>query len=133
MTPEKRSGGFKLIVHTFANSTGSQSITGVGFKPKAIIVNWGLPSSTSGAIMSNGRAVDGSPITQGSEAIYIIASGPGTASLTSTTQAFLRIGGSGTAAVAATVTSFDSDGITVNMTTTDATTSNRTFSILFLA
>lgn len=129
--PANRSGGFKLVSHVFTNATGSQSITGVGFKPKALIVGWGFPSSTAGAIISQGRAVDGSPIVQNSEANYNLSTGQAVSNV-STTQAIFRIGGAATAAFAATVTSFDSDGITVNVTETEATASTRTFQILFL-
>lgn len=130
VTPEKRSGGFKLITHTFANSIGPQSINGVGFKPKAIIVGWGLPTAATATIMSNGRAVDGSPIVQSSESVFV--DGSTRATVTSTTQAFVRPNASAAATFGAAVTSFDADGITVNVGTTDATASNRTFQILFL-
>lgn len=129
--PELRTGGFALVTKVFSNSTGSQSVTGVGFKPKAIIVGWGLPSSTSGAIISQGRAVDGDPIKQSAESNYNLSTGQAVSNI-STTQAIFRIGGSGAAAFAATVTSFDEDGITVDVTTTDSTESTRTFQILFM-
>lgn len=131
VTPEKRSGGFKLITHVFADSTGSQSITGVGFKPKAIIVGWGLPTTDTAAVMSAGRATDGSPITQSSESTFV-AGAASRVTVTSTTQAFFRPNGAATANFAASVTSFNADGITVNVTTTDATASNRTFQVMFL-
>jgi hypothetical protein len=130
VTPAKRSGGFALITHAFANSTGSQSITGIAFKPKAIIVGWGLPSATTASIASNGRAVDGSPIMQSSESIFV--DGSSRVTLTSTSNCFVRPNGSGGTTFAAAVTAFNSDGITVNVGTTDATATNRTFQVLFL-
>lgn len=123
---------FTPVVHEFASGTGSESITGLTFAPRALIVLGTAEVSSSAAIGGMGYAVNGSPIKQGSHA-HIISSSSGNAGTPdSQVAAFLRAAGASTTpSTDFRVTSFNSDGITVNKVTTPANADSRTFHILF--
>lgn len=130
VTPDKKSGGFHLINHTFANATGTQTVSGVPFKPKAVLVDYGSGSSSAFA-MSKGRAFDNNgSIVQSAEAWTQSSSSGGGAS--STSNAIIRTDTSGTTNFRAQITSFNNDGITVNVGVTSATEAYRIFNLMFL-
>lgn len=136
VTPTKRSGGFyaaAIDIGAGGSGTGPRSFTGFGFKPKAIIV---IGARTSGtAIVSyNGYAYDtGSSITQGCHSGAFSQTGPTGATQDTTSNAFYTIGSSGATDFLAAVTSFDTDGMTVNVTTGSATLAFRTYHVIALA
>lgn len=118
ITPEKRVGGFKTINHSFTSTTGTKTITGVGFAPKAITV-FSRRSHQSAAVPGIGQAsFDGSTITQGAQASVVATSGNRT--IQSTSAAFVSAqSGTDNSLYRGIVTSFDADGITVNITADD--------------
>lgn len=131
VTVAKRAGGFFAKVHAFADATGSQSITGVGFQPKALIILGSTRSSTSQMYTTNGYAYDtGSGTTQGCVS-GIAAEGDAIGSISSVSNAFVRSNASGSGVFVAALTSWDADGITVNVTTSSGTAEDRTYHIMF--
>jgi hypothetical protein len=132
--PDKRTGGFFVKVHTFANSTGSQSITGVGFKPKAIIVLGGNQSSVVGAVLAHGLAYDNAgSVVQNSLASTDNHSSNVGAQVVETTSLIHSVASAGTTTFRGILTSFDADGATFNITTASATQNTREYRLMFLA
>ncbi|MBB0998314.1 hypothetical protein G6024_14670 [Dietzia maris] len=113
VSPEKRSGGFYAAQITFSAGTGVKSLTGFGFRPKMIQVTIGVSSGATD-FQASGTAVDGSPIVQN-----FSASSSGTGSFRTiygTNGTFVATSGAANI-YHGSVTSFDSDGVTVNVTT----------------
>lgn len=132
--PAKRSGGYYALVHDFGSGTGSVSITSVPFQPRALTVMAIDNDSAIGAYNANGYAVDTSPIVQGGSFSTFTSSGPAFSTVKSSSACFISVQpGSLTPRFSASVTSFNSNGITVNKTTGNASAVNRTFHIVFQA
>lgn len=130
VTPDKRTGGYKMIQYTFSAS-GSVQITGVGFKPKAVIINGMISTSSSQNRQSKGMAAyDGAAITQGSHATFT-QSGV-YQSVDDRTAAFLSINSSGGVTFKGVITSFDNDGITVNVNPAGSFSLDKAYDILFM-
>ena len=127
VTPEKRSGGFWQLNYTFSE-TGSINLTNVPFRPKAINVISRRVSGTA-QVAGQGMATDNNGvIMQGAQSSA--QSNTGVAqTIDSTTAAFLVSGSTSTDFVGQ-VTSFNEDGITVNVTTSSGGVSGN-FSIQF--
>lgn len=129
ITPAHRSGGFYGVAHDFSTGTGTKTITGVPFAPKALIVLGHGAGSGTTYTNTDGYAVDGSPIVQGAK--------PGAASTaaafstSSETAAFYSRTPAADQFIGA-VTDFTSDGIEVNVTTNAGTAGYTKFHILFL-
>lgn len=132
VTPAMRTGGFFAVNHAFADATGSQAITGVGFAPKGLIVIGSNEASTSTLPLSNGYAYNtGAGTVQGGKFGVMSESGPSAGSINSTSNCFVRSDASGSGTFVAAVTVWDADGITVSVSTSTATAANRTFHIMF--
>jgi hypothetical protein len=114
--PSSRIGGFHTQVVTFSAGTGSKSVTGVGFRPKHIKVTTYNDNATD-LVVASGSATDGGSISQASQAFFV-GSGGAVEVERSNTAAFIGATNSGIVFVAS-VTSFDADGITVNLSDDD--------------
>lgn len=101
---------YKYANFTLSGSTGAQSVTGIGFRPRALRITAVLASVTQ-AISSVGTH-DG---TQGS-VIYTTTDGTGRRGGQTTGIISLQDSG-GTVLAAASLTSSDIDGFTINVTT----------------
>lgn len=118
VTPEKRSGGFKMGIVPKATwgTTGSKSITGVGFKPKLVRFRIQIDTATFSSLQAGGY-MDGN----GSQYAYFTAAGAGGyTTLRSETECLTCAssnGGSTTKIFSVTYTSMDADGFTVNVGT----------------
>lgn len=114
ITPVKRSGGF--YVGTFTpSSTGTLAVTGVGFTPSALIVGRQGASGTSAAMMFSFVSASAQ------QSMSFTAGGAG-ANLNSEDADSLVInheGSTGTLVCRASLTSMDSDGFTINVTTAE--------------
>lgn len=115
---------YYVVQHTFSNSTGTQTITGVPFRPTALTSISDM-NSTAANIMSQGMACDGDSIEQH-------VTGTAASNTTSAESAFGRATGGGWN-FRATVTSFNSDGITVNVNESSSSSQDRRYSIMFMA
>lgn len=124
-------GVYAMLWEATSLGTGSKTITGVGFKPRVVIVQGHARSSISENSHASGMACDtGSSIYQYSHGGYSndggqnynVYSGSNFVSTTSTSTQ-----------LQAAVTSFDSDGITVNITTNTGSSTYGKVSLLFLA
>ena len=119
--------GLSAKVGTFAqpNSTGNQSITGVGFQPKIVLFWMSAPTGNgSAANVQWGQGV----ATSSSNRLYFSSSADnnvtnytGERRATKTSCIGLVAVASATVTVEADFVSMDSDGFTVNWTTVDAT------------
>jgi hypothetical protein len=116
ITPEKRTGGFYATVwDASALGTGTKTITGIGFTPKALIVLGNRRGSSTQTANTTGYCyLTGSTYVQGHQASGSTTSAALT--ITSITQAFGSTTQSTTQFLAS-VTGFSSDTITVNVTT----------------
>lgn len=118
-----------LKVHTFGSGIGTKTITGVGFKPRAIIVLARERSSATESTHALGYAVDnGVGIDQGAQSSY----GASASHRTDESQSAAFIANTTSVQFAAAVTSFDNDGITVNVSIGNGTVQYNTFHILFI-
>jgi hypothetical protein len=119
ITPAHRTGGFVAGSYDLGAGTGSVSITGLAFAPKALITLGTTNTSGTSGTWATGYAYNnsGTPV-QGAKAGGS-SSTPNGFSNSSTTQAFLATSATATTFVGA-ITSFNSDGITVNKTTNSA-------------
>lgn len=113
---DQRSGGFKVGAFTLSG-TGAFPVTGVGFEPKAILFFF-APTSATGAGVSGVGLVDGT--TSRATALSAAASA-GTSASTSVSGAIRVITSTGTLSIAAALTSLDSDGFTLNVTSYGST------------
>lgn len=116
----------KTILITLNSTTGSQTITGVGFKPSALITK----SLGTGTVVfsATGMASDNNGVTtQTCNAIRSEGSS-GNQTLTEG-SAFLHVSGGGSALVRGQITSFTSDGFVVNIITTTATFGPREWAV----
>lgn len=129
ITPAKRTGGIYAVVKDWGSGTGSASITGVPFAPQGFICfSTANPSNINKH--SSGYAYDtGGGITQGVQAGSVGSSAEG--STNSTSACFLDPTTGGSSNFEAAVTSFNSDGITVNKTKASSTAYERTYHIIF--
>lgn len=120
--------GFYAGVHTFANSTGTQTITGPDFQVKGMIVMTAGEDSNTGFVSKHGYAFDvGGQIIQGGSAG--VSAGNGGAVTSSDNRAFVRVNSSNTTIVVGEVTAFNPNGsISVNLTV--ASSVGRTFAIM---
>lgn len=116
MTPEKLTGGFKIGVIPSATlgSTGSKSITGVGFKPRLVKFYSLVPASDTDMSYGNGAMDD-----SGSQfAVTISATGSYRGRNSSQTSAYiLKSAASGSWVNNFSYVSMDSDGFTINVVT----------------
>lgn len=132
ISPALRSGGFKAYRHSWGTGSGSESLTGVGFKPKALIVLARDRSSGSEALSVWGVAAeDDGVITQSGGYMYNISSQNKSYSIENTSSAFIA-GSSSSADFEAAVTSFDADGITINISNASSSGQMNTFSFILL-
>lgn len=133
ITPAKRSGGFYVKLHTFSSGTGSEAITGVGFKPKAVLAFGSETSASSGTQkFAFGCAYDnsGTPAhSRFSMGLNLSTAVGDSSDGTSVLVSLVNAGGS--AEFTCAVTSFDSDGITVNKTVGGSTADRRQYTLMF--
>jgi hypothetical protein len=105
-------------------STGSQAYTGVGFQPKALIL-WCVGATSAGSFQAHAQVFYG--IASGSSAQYCVGGYSEDALADSDAKRFWQnvvlsfCNVSSTLTVEASLTSFDSDGFTLNYTTASAT------------
>jgi hypothetical protein len=131
VTADKRSGGFVVINHSFTSGTGTETVTGFGFKPKAVWI-FSRRTSNTATVVSNGMAYDtGASIVQSAQSAANNTTDART--ISSTTESFLSGSTTGDHAFRGAITSFDSDGITVNVTLNGSIANARDFSIMGLA
>jgi len=104
---------FRYINFTLSGSTGAQSVTGVGFRPRALRFNAVLASTTQS--FSSIGSHDG---TSGS-VVYTAVDSTGRRS-GQTTGVIHLLDSSGAAIGVASLTSLDVDGFTINVTTANA-------------
>ena len=125
ITPEKLSGGFKVVLYKFT-ATGSASITGVGFKPKGVMVFLMPPNHTSGVILGYG-ASDGTDTYWYRDSMNTTSA----ATAVRANQLILTHDSAGNLQLDATLTSFDSDGMTMNVNTFANNVSYSTYMFVF--
>ncbi|WP_440220937.1 hypothetical protein [Dietzia sp. MNB45] len=116
VTPEKRSGGFKMGVmpgSTFS-STGNKSITGVGFRPK--LVKFTVLFSTNSDSGNEGSGVM-TTTDQYAVASYSTATAGGR--YHSMSNCIAWISGSTVPGILASYVSMDADGFTINVTSSN--------------
>lgn len=114
VTPAKRSGGFYSAAISLSAGTGVKNITGFGFRPKEVQF---IMRSESGAtaLTCIGGAVDNS----GTIFQYVTATGAAGASantVSSNAACMVVVAASGTAVYRSEFVSFNSDGISINVT-----------------
>lgn len=128
ITPAKRTLGFKSIQVQFT-ATGTKVVTGIGFKPKAIIVLGHNRTSGSECTSTTGMAAEvGGVISQFAHSFW---SNGSTAVANASSVAFQSMTSS--VATSASVTSFDSDGFTCNATAVaGGSTTYQMFNVLVL-
>ena len=121
--------GFSFKKGSFSRSTatGSQSITGVGFQPKAIIFFWTQQTSAGLAADANGGA--GFTTSSSNERAVAYFSddaldSSNTSRRTSQTNCILIFDSSGTFGAQAALTSLDADGFTLAWTVTSGATAD---------
>ena len=124
VTPDKRSGGFFSVSHTFSAGTGSKSVTGFGFKPKMVTFTLSPSPSSTVAFWGYGVAYDTGSTPSGNG---IAIAADGSTGRSSRGSHFLAVNTTATT-YQGDVTSFDADGITVNIVT-DASSAYRTWLI----
>lgn len=107
ITPNKRSGGFKVGNFSAGASNGNFSVTGVGFKPKMVEFEW-VSSSSNGLIGSGGMDEDGN---QWARSTYVQGNAQNTEAATN--RCFITTGSTGINRAAEFV-SMDTDGFTIN-------------------
>ena len=115
-------GALKIAFGSYstASNTGTASISGLGFKPRAVIVFGSPNTGTSAAWSGTGMAVqDGSSISQG--CIASTATPSNAAQARSSSDFFRIIGATGTVLKQFEMTSFDADGFTFNRIINNAT------------
>lgn len=120
ITPVKRAGGFKIAGITVAG-TGSLAVTGVGFQPKFLEI-YTLPATASTVMETGYGATDGT--AQFSTATRADQDSSDASVQSNTTGCLLAITTNAITLVAASITSFDTDGFTLNVTVRDG---SRTF------
>lgn len=119
--PAKRSGGFKVGVFTLNGTTGNQSITGLGFRPKFVEFNSNFAGSTGGSGLSIGAMDENG--NQNATAIATAVAANQNSVNSSTTRCFITVpSGSSTPNREAAYVSMDADGFTINVITAVATT-----------
>lgn len=128
VTPVKRSGGFKVIQVQFT-ATGTKVVTGLGFKPKALIVLGHNRTSGSECTSTTGMAYDsGSGIVQQCQSFW---SNGSTSVANASAIAFQSMASS--VVTAASVTSMDADGFTCSVSAAAGGTSTyQLFNVLAL-
>lgn len=110
VTVAKRSGGFKVGGFTLTG-TGSKVITGVGFTPKLLRFTFRPTTSSSVGVSASGG-------TDGTTYFATAMAAAASAAMGSFTNRVLYVTNtSGTAITVATLTSLDSDGFTLDVTT----------------
>lgn len=103
---------YKVGTFTSASGTGNQSITGVGFKPRLIILGGDTgAASTARFSLGWGTVDDQAAVLGGAWADDTDTLGGMT---TISTAVFKRVDDSGNATALATIASFDADGFTLN-------------------
>lgn len=115
VTPSKRSGGFKVgsIAGSTFSTTGSKPITGLGFKPKFIRFR-GFGADNAGAAGSAEGACDES-LNQYLTMVYITDT-PNAGRRSSNARCIGYMGTTSGYAMAASLTSMDADGFTLDCT-----------------
>ena len=118
VTPAKRSGGFKIVTIPPATlgTTGTKTVSGVGFTPKYIEVHTSYDASAAGAIRECTGYSDGTITTVRGFA----TSGSSQARWSSTTSIMNIRNEANTSLLVAGTPTFNSDGFTFNLTATDA-------------
>lgn len=117
VTPDKRSGGFRVGNFIPSAGTGNKSVTGIGFQPKGVIF-FGLRQNTSNEGIFSGGAYDGSnqfvsvgaARTTATSGNYTISNVNACVRITTFTS------GSETILMQAVGVSLDADGFTLNFT-----------------
>ena len=95
------------------SATGAKAITGVGFKPKLVTFDFLQDSSTSRLVAATG-ATDG---TKQYARAGVATSTPNAGGQYSTSKCLLVVNTTGTVLIDASITSLDSDGFTLNVST----------------
>lgn len=120
--------GIKAFVGTFAKSTGaatvSQSVTGVGFKPSAVLF-LGAQQVASSSIQNSARigigATDGTAAQSSAISDTTAVSGSGIKAVSVTSKCWTKVNNNtSTVDAQAGITSLDNDGFTLSWTTNDA-------------
>lgn len=118
VTAAKRSGGFKIgvILGATLGSTGNKAVTGLGFKPKLVRFTV-LPTASTAAILIGFGAMTET------DQFYVTGISSGTFGRNSSTSACIAWvnGGSSTPQLLAGYVSMDSDGFTINVTSSSST------------
>lgn len=122
---EAQAAAINYYKNSFAASTagGSQAITGVGFQPKAIIFFYTTQTAAGNSSTSSGYGMGFATAssTQRAIATYSVAAGTSdTARVSSETKTIIILSAVGTIGAAASLTSFDSNGFTIQWNTTPA-------------
>lgn len=115
VTPDKRSGGFKVgtIVGSTLGTTGNKSITGVGFTPRLVRFTVLPSASTTSSNYGSGAMTSSSQYYAA-----ITSTGSGRTRNSSTTACIGWIGDTvSTPVLLANYVSMDADGFTINVTT----------------
>lgn len=120
VTPDKRTGGFKIGTMTAATfgSTGNKAVTGVGFTPKLVRFTV-LPGASASVALTGSGAMTAS----NQYAVWATANASsGNAALNSYTTSAVAHGpsSSSTATMRAAYVSMGADGFTINVTTANA-------------
>lgn len=135
INPSQRKSGFKMMQHSFPYGVAVRTIDGVGFKPKAVIIDGMISTSTSQSRQSKGVAAwDGTDISQGSHATFTQGNSGSVVhqSKNDDTAAFLSINSSGGTTFRGEIISFDDDGITVDVTVGGSFSLDTVYNILFI-
>jgi hypothetical protein len=112
VTPDKRSGGF-FAANVVISSTGTQTITGIGFTPKAIIITGISYTSTTDTFLGSGYCFyNGVSYIQSSSGTYIAS----TPKVVASSGAFCASNATGAFYNTANVTGFSSGTVTLNVT-----------------
>lgn len=108
----------QIKVGTFASSTstGNQSVTGVGFRPRLVRLYYGIGSAAQFQF-SFGSTTANNQIAWGAQSNDLDSGGY---SVVSTTSCLVYTNGAGTTIAQAVFVSMDSDGFTINWTTADS-------------
>ena len=118
VTPDKRSGGFKMgsIPSATLGTTGNKAITGLGFKPKHVEFDLLPTDSSSGTVFMATGAMN----SDGFQFYTAIAVASSTQSRVSNTNAAFAYPATATAttlALSFSYVSMDADGFTINVDT----------------
>jgi hypothetical protein len=108
----------KVGTFTSSGSTGNQSITGVGFKPRLIILGFGFGDGTA---FSVGFGWANSDAQASVVSVYAEDGGAVGSQGTNDTFVIQRSNSTGAAVARASLVSMDSDGFTINNTVASAT------------